>query len=481
MKRILCAKVLALILVVIFGAGSMQTCSAQAFAQPPTVDWLLPVTLSGEVYTFTRSIGGSSGGTSGFDELLDETTPPPGQTFYAHLWINSFPYYLDTDIRAWVSPYSTPIDWILELTNTNGATTDISWDPALLPPDGRFYIITNGYARARRGVNAPAGAYLPPGINMRDNTSTQYSGDGTVTIHYEPELPVVYEFGSIGWYLVGLPVDPLERAIAALFPGALGGVGYEWSDDQSGYVQVSEITPTRGLWLAIAIPGTVTIKGVPIYYYYRTLAQMGWYLITSIYYGTSFPDLSSNPNAHLEPAYGWTPPLGPYYEVDSSTYPNMMDNESFWLAVSAACELYVGSGQRTIRSLSTEEASPGWGEFIARFGEQPPPPPFLMTDLDLPEERQPMTFEVSKNYPNPFNPETTIEFTLPSNLFTRIDIYNVRGERVRTLVNEVKPAGQHRMFWDGRLENGTAAASGTYLIRVSAGEYSETLKALLLK
>jgi hypothetical protein len=104
-----------------------------------------------------------------------------------------------------------------------------------------------------------------------------------------------------------------------------------------------------------------------------------------------------------------------------------------------------------------------------------------MTDLDLPEDLQPVSFEVSENYPNPFNPETTIEFTLPTNLFTRVDIYNVRGERVRTLVNQVKPAGRHRMIWDGRLENGTAAASGAYLIRVSAGEYSEILKALLLK
>ncbi len=84
-------------------------------------------------------------------------------------------------------------------------------------------------------------------------------------------------------------------------------------------------------------------------------------------------------------------------------------------------------------------------------------------------------------YPNPFNPTTNIAFSLKKPENTRIDIYNIRGQRVTTLVNERMPQGDHHVTWQGVDCNDKRVASGVYLIRFEAGETSQIRKALLLK
>ena len=84
--------------------------------------------------------------------------------------------------------------------------------------------------------------------------------------------------------------------------------------------------------------------------------------------------------------------------------------------------------------------------------------------------------ELIGNRPNPFNPVTQIHFYLPDAANVRIDIYNVLGQRVTRLVDEVKEAGKHIVVWDG-----SGAASGLYFYRFQTGEYVETKKMLLLK
>jgi len=86
-----------------------------------------------------------------------------------------------------------------------------------------------------------------------------------------------------------------------------------------------------------------------------------------------------------------------------------------------------------------------------------------------------------KHYPNPFNPLATIEFTLPQRGQVTVKIYNVRGERVRVLVDEHRMAGRHEAVWDGRNSRGESVASGVYLYRIVAGEFVETRKMTLLK
>jgi PKD repeat protein len=93
----------------------------------------------------------------------------------------------------------------------------------------------------------------------------------------------------------------------------------------------------------------------------------------------------------------------------------------------------------------------------------------------------PRTFSLAQNYPNPFNPSTTIEYSLPTASQVVIEVFNVAGQKVKTLVDGPIEAGVHSTAWDGLEENGTTAASGIYFYRLRAGTYSETRKMLLLK
>ena len=80
--------------------------------------------------------------------------------------------------------------------------------------------------------------------------------------------------------------------------------------------------------------------------------------------------------------------------------------------------------------------------------------------------------ELLQNYPNPFNPSTQIRFSLPVNQRVVLTIYNVNGQKVRTLVDGVQPAGLHQVRWDGTNQQGQPVASGIYLyeLRTAAGE-----------
>jgi hypothetical protein len=93
----------------------------------------------------------------------------------------------------------------------------------------------------------------------------------------------------------------------------------------------------------------------------------------------------------------------------------------------------------------------------------------------------PTTFDVAQNYPNPFNPTTTISYQLPEARDVRLMIFNVLGQKVRTLVNGRMEPGYHNVVWNGRSEEGRAVASGVYIYRFEAGDFSKTLKLMLLK
>ena len=85
-------------------------------------------------------------------------------------------------------------------------------------------------------------------------------------------------------------------------------------------------------------------------------------------------------------------------------------------------------------------------------------------------------FRLEQNYPNPFNPATTIEFALPQKSKVRITVYNMNGEPVKTLINRNLPAGYHQALFDG-----SGLASGIYLYRIQAGEFSQVRKMMLIK
>lgn len=93
----------------------------------------------------------------------------------------------------------------------------------------------------------------------------------------------------------------------------------------------------------------------------------------------------------------------------------------------------------------------------------------------------PKVTALSSIHPNPFNPQTTVDFTLASSARVRIAVYDVKGALVRLLVDETMPAGERATRWNGVDEKGRSAASGIYFVRMIAGSYTEVRKIVMLK
>ena len=103
---------------------------------------------------------------------------------------------------------------------------------------------------------------------------------------------------------------------------------------------------------------------------------------------------------------------------------------------------------------------------------QPDDPAFGMT---------PRQFQLYNNYPNPFNPATTISYDLPISAPVKVDVLNILGQHVRTLVDETQSAGHYEVVWDSKDNQGRTVTSGVYIYRITTGDFTNSKKMVLLK
>jgi hypothetical protein len=99
-------------------------------------------------------------------------------------------------------------------------------------------------------------------------------------------------------------------------------------------------------------------------------------------------------------------------------------------------------------------------------------------DVALPEIPINLLFQ---NFPNPFNPITTVEYMVARESPVAITVFNLKGERIRSLVHEGKPAGVYRIVWDGTDDVGQMVASGVYFCQLQIGRYKSVKKMLMIK
>jgi hypothetical protein len=151
-----------------------------------------------------------------------------------------------------------------------------------------------------------------------------------------------------------------------------------------------------------------------------------------------------------------------------------------------AGELVDGSGTVVSVVNSTNSnpftlTAPGPGEYRVNAGHKSP----LVWDSSMvtisltnvgENESNPNKFELYNNYPNPFNPSTTIRYSIPEASFTSIKIYDALGNQVSSLVNETKTAGTYEVMF-----NATNLSSGIYYYELQAGSFTQTKKMILTK
>jgi hypothetical protein len=106
--------------------------------------------------------------------------------------------------------------------------------------------------------------------------------------------------------------------------------------------------------------------------------------------------------------------------------------------------------------------------------------PSLATDVED-NGQLPSEFMLAQNYPNPFNPTTTIQFDLASKSKVTLEVYNVLGQSIRTLVNGILGAGNHTVIWNATDNNGDRVSSGVYFYRLNTETNKAVRKMLLIK
>ena len=88
----------------------------------------------------------------------------------------------------------------------------------------------------------------------------------------------------------------------------------------------------------------------------------------------------------------------------------------------------------------------------------------------------PVEYNLSQPYPNPFNPTTTIQFSLPQSEMVSMKVYDLNGRLIETLLNDFYDMGKHTITWDG-----SSQSSGMYFVRLESGEYIQTRKVVLVQ
>ena len=115
--------------------------------------------------------------------------------------------------------------------------------------------------------------------------------------------------------------------------------------------------------------------------------------------------------------------------------------------------------------------------FTTNLHDGPQTPTGIDNDIRI----VPEVYELRNAYPNPFNPSTRIEFNLPVTNNVKIEIFNVIGQKVRTLLDETRAPGNYTVVWDSRNDAGQRMSTGVYFVKMQSSHFNKTIKVMLLK
>jgi len=105
----------------------------------------------------------------------------------------------------------------------------------------------------------------------------------------------------------------------------------------------------------------------------------------------------------------------------------------------------------------------------------------VSTEFEIEETVIPRSYNLYQNYPNPFNPETTIKYQIPVSANVKMVIYSLLGQKIKTIVDEFKPAGYYSVTWDGGNESGIMVSSGIYICVMESDNFRDSFRMIFLK
>ncbi len=256
-----------------------------------------------------------------------------------------------------------------------------------------------------------------------------------------------------GWNMVSVPVVAADFRKFAVYPAASSGA-FAYS---SGYQKQDTLEFGGGYWLKFDVAQGLDYTGLAEHS--DTLSVIsGWNMVGSVSSPVPVSSITSIPGGmDVSTFFGYSDG----YVVSESVMPG----KAYWVRVNVNGSLILSSsGSDTVANRI----------HIRQTSDLPPPPPDgkgVGPGRQLPQE-----FGLEQNYPNPFNPATAIRYQLPVASNVRLSVYNMLGQHIATLVDGIEQAGYKSVGFDaGKF------SSGIYYYRIVAGNYTRTVKMLLLK
>ncbi len=266
----------------------------------------------------------------------------------------------------------------------------------------------------------------------------------------EAGVTVNSQFGvQSQWNIVSVPLTMGDYTKTVLFPTATTSA-FTFED---GYVAYGTLENGRGYWMKFSSGETISHDGLERTDDTIAVAE-GWNMVGSVSSSMAASSVGSIPGGIVTSNF-----FG--YDGGYSNSVTLEPGKGYWVKVSQAGQLVMSSAAA---------ASPANRIRIDDSGELPPPPPDQVSAV------LPSGYALEQNYPNPFNPVTTIRYALPVAEHVRLTLYNIMGQEVAVLVNELQEAGFKAVSFDAG-----SLPSGVYTCRITAGNFTEGRRMILLK
>jgi photosystem II stability/assembly factor-like uncharacterized protein len=277
----------------------------------------------------------------------------------------------------------------------------------------------------------------------------------TVVAFFSVGEPCLTVQVSSHWNILSTPLVARDYHRSMIFPTATS----EAFRFQAVYKRVDSLAIGAGYWLEFSYDQAFPLLGDSILTYSVGVVE-GWNLIGSISCPVVASSVMSDPPAMMTSEfYG--------YRRGYHTSDTIQPGQGYWVKVYQSGLLILASpGTALVKSniLSRIRVIP--------IPEMPPPPP----DAPLHDQPMPASFSLGQNFPNPFNPTTTITYQLPKQSQVKLTIFDVLGREIATLVDGEQTPGYKSVTW-----NAGNVPSGIYFYRLQTKEFTQTRKLLLLK